>query len=40
MEFYLLGRMESRKASDKKSASADTPALAGGLDGLSFGHDL
>ncbi len=39
LEFYLLGRMESRAAVDQKTSPTLTP-LAGGVDGLSFGHDL
>ena len=39
LEFYLLGRMEARAAVDENEAPSFTP-LAGGVDGLSFGHDL
>ena len=40
MEFYLLGRMEGRAESDQESKQTSPPILAGGLDGVSFGHDL
>ncbi len=39
LEFYLLGRMEARADVDQEQAPSSTP-LAGGIDGLSFGHDL
>jgi len=39
LEFYLLGRMEARKDKRTETTGISTP-LAGGTDGLSFGHDL
>ena len=40
LEFYLLGRMESRSKKKNEDAVAQNVSLGGGVDGLSFGHDL
>ena len=40
LEFYLLGRMESRKGEPKRNTLPSLIHGVGGTDGLSFGHDL
>lgn len=40
LEFYLLGRMEGRSADAGANAPTSSTPLAGGVEGVTFGHDL
>ncbi len=40
LEFYLLGRMESRKGPLASAGDSPDVSIGGGVDGVSFGHDL